>query len=319
MIKRNFTTDSVVMGQNEVPHTNTFLTFWATRYALQNPVADFIAPPVLVKRLSDKYAVYTKSTEEVYQTAVGRGEMAKEINWSIDQAFYHCTSQSLAKSVYDEDKENVDVPINLDTDAVTELKKSLSRAREYRVANIFGNSAYITNGTNVNQAWGTASGTPITDILTAKAYIAKKNGGYEANRMVLTLDVALSILKTDEWKNQFKYTSPGFANGLFSVMDGLRNFGIEPMITMVQGTSGPDIQGSTPQFATIWGTNALLFYCEPTPTLQTRTLGYSPYVIKDLIQSVPDLERRRVKHIITDKIDETLVDADCGYLFQYCI
>ena len=300
-------------------HTNRFLSNFAMSFKLSQPCADFTAPPILVKRPADKYAIYTKSINRVYNNKVEGNKKALEVAWDVDQGLYSCGEFQLAKGVNYRSKRNTDEIFNLDFDAVRFLKRFQALSRENRIASIATSGSYVTQGKDVSNAWSSiSSGTPFDDILTGMATIALATGGYVPNKIIIPVDIALTMIQTDNWKEHFKYTTTGFANGLFSVVDGLRNIGLEPMLTMIMGSNESSVFGSTPGMSSIWGNNVVLFYSEANPTLETRTFMYSPYTLKDLITTEPRIGERRDLHAIFEEIDELLVDASCAYLFQNC-
>jgi hypothetical protein len=299
----------------ETIHTNQFLTNFATGYKLANPVADFVAPPILVKRPADKYAKYTKSINRVYNNKVSGNKKADEINWDVTEGTYNCEEYSLSKGVDWRKRRNADQPINLDYDAVRFLKRAQAISREKRIYDIAGSTSVVTNYVNAGGDWNTAStGAPIDDILTGMQVVLNANGGYAPNRILIPTGVALEMIKTTNWKSYFQYTSVGFERGLFSAIDGLRNLGLEPMLTSVFGGSTYEISGSDPSDEVIWSDSVLIFYCEPTPTLESRTFMYSPYTQRDLIDTEIVKRERRDVHTIYEEIDELLVDASCAYL-----
>ena len=301
-------------------HTNQFLSNFATSYKLSNPCADFCAPPLRVLRPSDKYAIYTKSINRVYNNKISGNERAKEILYDVDQGLYSCGEYQLARGVNYRSKRNTDNIYNLDFDAVRFLKRFQALSRENRVASIATSTSYVTQHNNLSNAWSNiSSGTPFDDILTGMATVALATGGYVPNRIIIPVNIGLTMIQTTNWKDHFKYTTTGFANGLFSIVDGLRNIGLEPMLTMIMGSNASSIYGSTPGMEGIWGNNVVLYYCEPNPTLETRTFMFSPYTLKDLITTEPRIGERRDLHAIYEEIDELLVDPSCAYLFQNCI
>jgi hypothetical protein len=297
-------------------HTNSFLSNFLLGYKLANPVADFVAPPFLVNRPSDKYGIYNKTINIVYQNEVAGNEEPKEIGYEVTQAAFACKEFQLSKGVNWRSKRLTDTPWNLDFDAVRFLKRAQAIAREYRVAAIAASASFVTAGISSGSApWSVvATGTPVDDIIQGMSSVTGTTGGYTPNRIVLPTPVALNMVKTTNWKDYFKWSSAGFGNGLFSVADGLKNLGLEPMMTAVQGTTSLAVSGSDPGMATIWGNNVLLFYCEPNPSLETRTFMYSPYTLRDVIETVPQKTKRRDLHTIYEEITELLVDANCAYL-----
>jgi hypothetical protein len=300
---------------NQTIHTNQLLTNFATGYVLKNPVADFVAPPFKVMRSADKYVEYTKSQFRVFDGKVKGREPAKEIQWDLSEGSYQCERYKMAYFVSDVLARNSDKPINLETDAVRQLKMSMAIAREYRVASIAASATFITNTVNAGGDWDTvASGTPVADILTGMASIESANGGYAGNAIVIPTDVGLSMITTTEWKSFFQYTDSGYRDGLFSAVSGLKQLGLDPMLTGAKGLSTAKLAGSDPTVTNLWSDSVLVFYREVNPSLQSRTLMYSPYVEKDIVQRIVKEEEDGVKIVMTEEIDELLVDATCGYL-----
>lgn len=295
-----------------IQNVNTYLTNFATGYKMRNPVADFIAPPFQVKYEAGRYVEYTASVFRVFDDKISGRERAKEIQWDVDYSTYACEEYSMEKFVSDKARDQAVDPIKLDEDATRFLKRFHSQSREYRIFQIAGNTALIPN-VNIASAWAGAAGTPITNITTGIATIAAACGFYP-NRIVIPDLVALSMINTTEWRNYFTFTSQGFDTGLFDPVAGLRQLGLEPMMTNGMGLSTAKCTASDPTMESIWGDSVLLFYCEPTPTLETRTFMYSPYVKKEVVFTTREPRERGVYHTIYSDIDELLVDASCGYL-----
>jgi hypothetical protein len=297
-------------------HIDKYLTNFATRYKQGESVADFIAPPFKVKKSSDKYLEWTKRDLRLYDNKVGRREPAKEIDLEADESTYSCEEYALAGFVYDRDEQNVDRPIKLREETTMRVKDAQMAAREKRVYDIAGSTSFVTNYTAIGGDWdNTSSGTPVADMLTGMVEIEKASGK-KANACVMTYEVALNLIRTDEWKNYFKYTwgMKSSGDGLFDAVAGLRHLGLEPRISGVRGLSTYDGTGSDPAMETIWGDSVLLFYREAAPTTQSMTFMFSPFTKKDQVRKFRKDEERGWKIQIEEDIDELLVSADCAYL-----
>lgn len=233
----------------------------------------------------------------------------------VDSETYSCIEYGMAYFVSNKKRAQAIDPISLDRDAVKMLKQAHTLSREYRVQQIAGNSAIITTTINAGGDWDDhTNGTPVHDIMLAMRTISENISGHGiANRIVIPLAVAMELVQTDEYKEYFKYSDSGFSSGLFTVVSGLKNIGLEVAIA---GAHGVNISKSSsdPDTESLWDDSVLVFYCEPTPTLQTRTLMYSPYVAKDQIYTTAEPRMRGVYHDIYSDIDELLVDQYCGYL-----
>lgn len=295
--------------------TNSYLTNLVLGYKTPNPVADFIAPPFQVKLEAGKYAAFNKTVFRIWDDKISGSEEPKEIQWDVDEESYACEEYSMAKFVSDKQKANSIKPIDLDATAVYMLKRFHASSREYRINQVAGNAAIVGTTRAMASAWNVAGGTPITDIENAMGTVATLVPGYVPNRIVMSIQVALKIIQTTEWRAHFVFTDSGFKNGLFDCVSGLRQIGLEPMITNITGINTDKGSASDPTTESMWNDNVLLFYCEPNPNLECRTFMYSPYTQKDLIFTTRVPRRRGVYHDIYSDIDELLVDAQCGYLF----
>jgi len=296
----------------------SFVRNFVTSYKLENPVADFIAPPFRVKLEAGKYLEYTKTVLRIFDDKISGEEEAKEIQWDVDEATYACEEYGMGKFVSDKKKAQAIAPIRLDVDAGKMIKQFHALAREYRINAIAGNAAIVTQTAPIASAWNAAAGLPITNLLTAIETIATATGKM-ANSVVIPLRVAIKMIQCTQWTDQFKYTEAGFKNGLWRAIDGLKQLGLTALVTNVQGLSEYKCTASDPKAETLWDDNVLVFYREPVPTTETRTFMFSPYVKKDFTYSTRVPRRRGVYHDIYSDIDELLVDAQCAYLLTNCL
>jgi hypothetical protein len=296
-------------------HIDKLLTNFATRYRVNDDVAEFIAPSFKVKHNSDKYTIYGKEALRLYDNKIAGRQEAREIDVDITQGDYSCEEYSLSKFVSDRKRNNTDRPINMDQDAVRKLKDAQMIAREKRVADIAGDNSIITQTVDASGDWDTiSSGTPIADIrLGMKTIWQSQAGAQKANAITIPVDVATLCVGTDEWRDYFKYTGMA-ANEQFSIISGLRHLGLEPMLAGVFGGNTNEGGASDPGAEAIWSDSVVIFARQPTPTLETRTFMYSPMITKDRIQREVMKKQRGTSFDIYEDIDELLVDASAAYL-----
>jgi hypothetical protein len=296
-------------------HNDKLLTNFATGYKLGQRVADFIAPPFKVMRPGDKYAVYGKGSQRIWDNRVGKSGQARKIDLSATDANYACEKYALATDLYDDDRNNSDNPVLYEQNRVRNVLDSQQRAREYRVCAIAGSGSVVTQ-TSAPADWNTPStGTPIADIRAALGTV-QAAAQVIPNRIVIPDAVAINMIGTDEWADYFKYTS---AQGLFDLVSGLRNLGLQTMQAGVFGGNLNEGVASDPGSESIWGEKVLVFYCEASPTLETRTFMYSPFVYMDRVERWRDNGADYDTVKVSEQIDELLVDASCAYLFTNCL
>lgn len=298
-------------------HIDKLLTNFATRYKAEMDVADFVAPPFKVKRSSDKYLEYNKSSLRIYDNKVSGREPAKEITQDVTSSTYTTEEYSLARFVSHRTRDNADAPQNLEFDATRHLKEAMMIAREKRVIDIAGSASVVTQTSSPSNKWNTeSSGTPIADIRSAMATIWQ-NSTKMANSIVIPADVAIQMVGTDEYRDYFKYDAAS-STELFSVVSGLRKLGLVPMISGMFGANTNQGGASDPGIESMWGENVVIFYREATPTLETRTFMYSPFRKKDEMRRIEGSTEKKQRGILFDiyeDIDELLVDATHAYLY----
>lgn len=296
----------------EQKHTNQYLTNFAVKYRSDSDAADFIAPPFKVKRSSDKYLVYEKRINRVYDNKLGRRAPILEIDLQANEENYSCEEYGLAEFVYKRDIKNVDNPIRLKEEKIENVKDAQIRAREFRVFAVAASTALVPNAA-ATTIWSNIAAVPITDIRLAMIQI--DNGcGRKPNRIVMNYQAALNMINTTEWKGMFQYTETGYGKGLWSAIDGLRNLGLDPMITGSRGVSSYEGCSSDPDWETMLGNKVLIYHAQPRPTMQTMTFMSSPFTEKDVVREFWKEEDRGWKYTITEDIDELLVASSAGYL-----
>lgn len=301
-------------GINGGIRKDRFLTNFATKYKVQERVADFVAPPFVVPRETDVYAQFTKANLRIYNDLVARGEEAKEVELEYTEGTYRCKEHEIGTWISNKDPFNMDANWQLDKQKTMLVLDAHRLARENRVLSVATNAAIVTQNSTPSTKWDNASGTPVSDILNAMAVI-KANSTVVPNALVISLATALKMIQTTEWRDYFKRTETGFPK-LFNAVDGLRSLGLEPQISGAFGVNTAQGTASDPSAEVLIGKNAILFHREPNPTLETRTFMYSPYLKwNEAIMRYPMPWKRGYKITALSLIDELLVDAQCAYLF----
>ena len=296
-------------------HIDVYLQNIIKRYTSKSDCGEFIAPSFKVKRSSDKYLIYGKENERVYDDKIGRRGVVKEIDVQATDGRYACEEYADAAFVYDRDAGNVEKPIKLMEEKTKHIKDTKERNRTYRILQIAASTSLIPN-TNIASAWATPStSTPVNDILDAM--VAIDDGvALPANAIVMNYEVALNMIKSTQWKEYFKYTDSGYKDGLFSAISGLKQLGLEPKLCSARGLSTYEGTASDPAWESMLGDKVLLFNRETKPTTQSNCFMFSPYVTKDEVKKFYKNEERGWKKTIRDDIDELLVNADAGYILD---
>lgn len=304
----------------ENKHIDVYLSNFIKRYSCECDIADFIAPPFKVKRSSDKYLVYGKENFRVYDNRIGRREHMKEIDPSADESTYTCEEYGLAAFVYDRDLGNVEKPVKLKEEKVSHIKDAQARSRNYRVMQIAASTTLI-GSTAIGADWAIpGTGTPVADILAAMISI-NNAACKKPNSIVMTYQVALTMIQTDEWKEYFKYTwglKPS-GDGLFDAFAGLRHLGLEPKYAECRGVNTYEGCASDPTWETMLDDKVLIFIREKAPTTNSFCFMFSPYVNYNVVRNFYKDEERGYKYTIAEDIDELLVCSDAAHILDNVI
>jgi hypothetical protein len=298
-----------------------YLTNFIQKEVEGQAVGDFISPAFKVNRPSDKYLKYGKQNLRYIDNKVVGRAPAKEIDVSTDTGTYSCEKYATGFFVGDDAIRNVDgvAGIRLREQKAMNAARSQARSREKRIWDIAGSASIVTQTAGLANAWDSSSGTPVTNILTAIKTI-NDSTGIRANSIVMSLSAALKAIQTTEWKAYFQYTSEGFKGGLFDCISGLRQLGLEPMISGMRSLSTYEIGTSDPTAELISGVGKVLVFARETnPTTESNCFMFSPYTIKDEVKSWREEQQDGEAGKITEEIDELLVNASCAYLYTAAV
>lgn len=301
--------------QIQTKHTDIYLTNFIQRYQSPAIDAEFIAPSFKVKRPSDKYLIYGKDNMRVYDDTIGRREPIKEIDLFADEATYTCVEHGVGAFVYDRDQSNVDRPIRVMEEKTKHIKDSKERNRCYRVYQIAASTSLVPTQAITAQWTAVTTATPVHDILNAMAAI-ENSIGVKPNSIIMNFQSAVNAIKTDNWKEYFKYTDSGFKNGLWNLISGLKHLGLDPRVSSDRGVSSYDGCSSDPDWETMLGDKVLIFYRESNPTTQSNCFMFSPFVKRDIVEKFRKDEQRGYKITCYDDIDELLVNANAARILN---
>lgn len=158
------------LGQADV-HVDSALAGYAAGFALQEGVADYASPPIIVPHASDRY--YTWDKDDTFQLvqdiAASPGSAVKEVSMRLSTTAFQTRQYALQAFVPTEVQTNADAQINPQLGAMRRVMNAMMLAREIRVSNLLRTSANHANVTTLTATtkWnGGAGSNPIQDLLT---------------------------------------------------------------------------------------------------------------------------------------------------------
>ena len=117
-------------------HIDVALTNVSIAYRNPDYISDIIAPPVPVRKQSDKYFIFDPERERFRESNDRRapGAEASEVGFGLSTDNYYCEDHALETAIPDEERENADPPIQVDIDRTEFLVDKILLNKEIALA-----------------------------------------------------------------------------------------------------------------------------------------------------------------------------------------
>jgi hypothetical protein len=324
---------------NSAVHVDAALTNISVAF-LQNAnnfVAGRVFPNVPVSKQSDRYFVFDRGDFNRDEAEVrAPGTESAGGGYRLDNTpTYFANVFAIHKDVPDQVRANADPAVDVERAAAEwVMHKMLIRKEKSWVNSFFKDGVWTNDVTGVASSAGTdevikwsdtTSGDPIGDIRAAKTAILESTG-FEANTLVIGQKVMDALVDHPDVVDRVKYSGGvGNANPARVNEQTLAQlFGIE-RIMVSKAIENTAAEGATNTHSFISGSNALLTYAAPAPSLMTPTGGYTFSWSGFMGQSnafgiatkrfyLDALESTRVEAQMA--FDHKLVSADLGYFWK---
>lgn len=267
----------------------------ASYYSHEGTIYQEIAPIVDIKHIAGKYYVFGREELRVMNDTLGRRSPANELDWHVTTAQYRAVARGLRTFIGQEDRENADPPIQLETTSTEKLIRALDLAAEVRCVAIVAAAITATSATAAGTAWqtGGTTGKPLTDIAAAK-FNFKRACGVKPNTLIIPDQCLAAMVLCDEWTNQFTYTIGGGPR--IATYDELPPtiMGMRPLVPeQLQLSGDPRVgdglgPGGTPTLASVWGDNVYLMHVNPRPAIQKASAMYRMTTTRQRVRRIDD-------------------------------
>jgi hypothetical protein len=301
-------------------HVNTPLTMLSVAY--QQDETNFVGyrafAVIPVQHASDLYYKFSKDAflrDEAKPRAPATESAGGGFSLTTDS--YACSPIAFHKDVADQDRDNADSVLQLDTVATQYVTSVMNLRREKQwVSQYFTTGVWAVESTP-SLLWDDPDSTPKKDFNDAQTTLIKNSGGRKGNVFVISPYVYNALMIHPELKDQFKYTS---ANSIDLAMIA-RYFGIDEVL-VAYGIQATNVEGQAVTTDFIAGKHALLAYRNPNPALMMPSAGYvmswNQYAGS---QAGATISKFRMQQLRADRIegefayDMKVVCADCGFFF----
>lgn len=310
----------------DVPLTNIMIAFF------QEPshfIANTVFPTIPVNKSSNQYFLIPRGNFnrlEVQKRARGAGPATMTYDYARDT--YNAEIYALSDKIADEDRDDADSPITLDSDSTAllmgqaRLNREIDWTTKFFVASVWTNDRQgvavgPVTGTSFLQ-WNDAASLPIEDIHLGKTTVLALTG-FEPNTLVLGYEVFNVLQDHQDIIDRVKYGQTPGAPAMATEVALAQLFGVARVLISkaIQNTSE---EGAADAHSFIMGKEALLTYVTPRPGMKVPTAGYT------FAWSVYSSEGMRIRRfrddralvdeiIMDDAFDQKLVAADLGYFF----
>lgn len=304
-------------------HVDQMLTNVSIAYKNETYIADQIFPMLPVKKQSDIIPSYDKSfwfRDEAKLAMPGTDIAISEYAVTTTDTYY-CPRHRVGKIITDEQRENADVPFDLDSEAVTFVTDKLLLRRELQfVTKMFTTSVWttdVTGGTNFTVWSNYAGSSPLTDVETAKETI-EGSIARAPNTMVIGSQVYTQLRNHPDLLDSIKYTqramlTPDLISSLLEM---------KLLVGRAIYTGDPaGVAEASISYSRVWGKHGLALYVPPGPSLMAPAAGYT--VVWNRVANAPQyIQRFRRQEQESDLVVgnsyfvHKQTSANAGYFFS---
>jgi hypothetical protein len=287
-------------------HVNAPLTNLAIKFPLPDFVAERVFPVIPVNKESDVYYIFNREELLDYDDLRAAGAESNEIAWDVDTDSYLAEEYALKYLVPKRVADNSDPPVRPAMTAVEKLKQALMLRQERRVQAIVQSAAIITNNATPAINWDAAGAIIETDVDNAKNQM-RLNSGLIPNAILMNYQVSHVVKR---WLKATAYTT---------FKEWLDQDKLPPVLwdmeTVVAGAVRNTANAAAAEvLADVWNDNVLLFFKQPSPSIDSVALGYIFRAQNWMTVDWWENARKGTFYEVSVIQDELLTAVQAGYL-----
>lgn len=253
------------MPEVQQVHIDAALTGVSVMYRNADFIADLVAPPVAVRRQSDRYFVYDPKREALRPTLDRRspGAEASEVDFDLSSDSYFCEDHALAAAVPDEERDNADPAIQPDIDRVEFLTGKIALNREQGLEEMLRTHPDVPEATlDPADRWQNAGTDPVARIETARAAVFAACGR-RANTLVIGYEVFNTLRHHPAVIDRVKYSM-----GAVVTEDLLARLMDLDRVVVGRAVRNNAVKGRPAAVGPVWGRDAYLMHQPPRAGLK---------------------------------------------------
>ena len=253
-------------------HIDAALTNVSVAYKNAHCVADVIAPPVAVRKQSDKYFIYDAEREVLRASDDRRapGAEANAVDYALTAGAYFCEDHALESVIPDEERENADPAIQVDIDRAEFLTDKIDLNKEIELASVILDGGLVPGETlEGDDRWDDPDSDPVAAVEARKSTI-QAAAQVVPNTLVLPYETYAAVRMHPKVVDRVQYVRLGVATA--EVLAEL--FDVERVV-VPRAQKNTASLGQTASMSYVWGKNAVLCYVPPRAGLKTVALAYT--------------------------------------------
>ena len=260
------------MPEVQQVHIDAALTNVSVAFKNEDYIADMIAPPVPVRKQSDRYYIYDTEREGLRQTNDYRapGTEANEVNFALSSDSYFCEDHALTSAVPDEERENADPILQPDIDRTEFLADRILLNREISLEHTLVTASGMGETiVDAGERWENVDFDPLPGIQGARLAVFAACQR-RANTVVIPYSAFEVLRNHPKVVERIKYTTTGVLNEelLAQVL------GVERVLVS-RSFKNTAAKGQTASVTPVWGNNAYVLHVPARAAARQIALAYS--------------------------------------------
>lgn len=311
------------MDPTKALFVSPLLTNVSIKYTNDNYLAEKIYPIVQVKKDTGKITTYAMDNLRVVEALRAIGSQTNEVGHSVSIGdHYVLQERALKELVPDEHMEQADTPIKPKIDSTENLMDRILVIKEKLLADSITSTSVVTQNTTLSgtDQWSDyANSDPIGDVRTGINTV-RASTGKKPNTLILSWDTWQQVTDHPDVTDRVKYSQLADIDSLNSAL--ARIFNVK-RVWVGDAQYNSAAEGVTAVLADIWSKVAIVAYIEDSPTLKSRSFGFTYQMkaprIVDTWRGSEGTDRKGDFVRVTDKYDQQIVDVLCAYLIYAAI
>jgi len=292
------------------------LTNISIKYSNNEYIAGKFLKDVPVVKDSDSYFVYANAFK-LAETRRANKTPANQVTWEVSTSSYKVVRHALKDGISQDDRDNTDLPLNLDIDSTEYLTDQLLLRQEYDAARLcfttttWSNNATLTTATSF--VYNTTTSAPIQSILSATTVIIQ--AGKMPNTIIMGRAVLDALKENPNVYGRIQYVEKALITE--QILASLFDVGSLYVGSAVIDTGN---EGATASNGFVWGSDVLVAYFDPSPSLKkvtaacnfrSKSYGF-PFATKKYRDENSDCDWIEVE----TKYEARAVATSCAYLLK---